>query len=167
MAAAGWTELHLPGTGNDNHDRPRRHRRILVPIDQFGHSARALPAAVSICDEMGGQLRLVHVRTWDGGMVKGGGRFFIETTEAATAVLARQLDLAWEQGAQASGVVVDGHRTRIGSVIADQARGWGADAIVLARRHRNPLGVLLLGSVTDQVLRAAKCPVLIVRQERR
>ena len=166
MAVTGWTDLQLPGAGHDMGEGPRQPRRILVPVDQFGHCASALPAAISICDQIGGQLRLVHVRTFDA-MVKGGGRFFIETVPEAASVLAGQLDLAWGQGAQASGVVVDGPRNRIGAVIADQARGWGAEAIVLARRHRNPLGVLLLGSVSDQVMRAALCPVLIVHQERR
>ena len=44
----------------------------------------------------------------------------------------------------------DAPRRRIGSAIAAQARGWGTDAIVLSRRRRTAIGVLLLGSVTNQ-----------------
>jgi nucleotide-binding universal stress UspA family protein len=45
--------------------------------------------------------------------------------------------------------------------IAWQAAAWPADLIVLTRRPRSALSRLVRGSVPDQVMRKASCPVLV------
>jgi nucleotide-binding universal stress UspA family protein len=57
-------------------------------------------------------------------------------------------------------VVVD---TSPAQAIVNFARDWGADLIVMATHGRGPLGRLILGSVTDKVIRAANVPVMIQR----
>jgi nucleotide-binding universal stress UspA family protein len=44
--------------------------------------------------------------------------------------------------------------------LANQA---GADLVVIGGRRRNPVGKALLGSVTQRLILAAECPVLVVK----
>lgn len=58
--------------------------------------------------------------------------------------------------------------TRIGSPvqeIADLAEEVGADLIVLGSHGRGAVGRFLLGSVSEGVLRRARCPVFIARSK--
>jgi universal stress protein A len=48
-------------------------------------------------------------------------------------------------------------------VICDVARETGASVIVMATHGRKGFGHMVLGSVTERVLRDAPCPVLVVR----
>ena len=48
-------------------------------------------------------------------------------------------------------------------VIRDVAKAAGASVIVVATHGRKGLGHLVLGSVTERLLREAPCPVLVVR----
>jgi nucleotide-binding universal stress UspA family protein len=48
-------------------------------------------------------------------------------------------------------------------VIAQEARRSGADLIAMTTHGAGGLGRLLFGSVADEVLRTAPCPVLLVR----
>jgi nucleotide-binding universal stress UspA family protein len=47
--------------------------------------------------------------------------------------------------------------------VVDAARSEGADVIVVGSHGRGALGRALIGSVSDQVVRHAPCPVLVVR----
>ena len=140
-------------------------RRILVPVDSCGRCGPVLTVAAELSAAMGGLLRLVHVRTWEP-PIRAASRFFFETSEEATALLEQALTEAWSAGATASGVIVDAQRSQAAAVIAGEARAWGAEMIVLARRRRNPFGVLLPGSMSAHVMRAASCPVLVMQPGR-
>lgn len=47
--------------------------------------------------------------------------------------------------------------------IIDAAQSEGADMIVVGSHGRGALGRALIGSVSDQVVRRAPCPILVVR----
>ena len=51
------------------------------------------------------------------------------------------------------------------SVIADEAKEWGADLIVVGSHGYTGLKRLLLGSVAQSVVSHAPCSVLVVRQK--
>lgn len=53
------------------------------------------------------------------------------------------------------------HRTTVDRVV-EEALSSGADLIVVGSHHHNSFYNLLVGSVTDLVLKRAKCPVLVV-----
>ncbi len=137
-------------------------RRIVVPVAAFGRSADAVRAATRLCVAAGGLLRVVHVRVYDP-PVRGCGRFYPETSAEATAVLENAVASAWAGGAKASGIVVEARRSMVAAAISAAASGWDAEVIVLARLPRPTISRLLLGSVADQVMRQASCPVLAVR----
>ncbi|OWY67866.1 universal stress protein UspA [cyanobacterium TDX16] len=50
-----------------------------------------------------------------------------------------------------------------GSAICDAAKEWGADLIVLGRRGYKGITEVLLGSVSNHVVRNARCSVLIIQ----
>jgi len=145
--------------------------RIVVPVDAVGRSNDALAAALRATDPLEGRLRLVHVRTWqpppppsreDGFVPTTNEELFTETPEQATRVIDTALGAIRPAGVVADGIVVEAPGSMVAWAIVGAAAVWGADAIVVCRRPRRTLGVLLRGSVCEQVLRDASCPVLVV-----
>jgi nucleotide-binding universal stress UspA family protein len=60
---------------------------------------------------------------------------------------------------RATTAVVDARHSDVAVAIARQAAAWPADLIVLTRRPRLAITRLVGGSVPDQVMRKASCPV--------
>jgi nucleotide-binding universal stress UspA family protein len=141
-------------------------QRILVPVGSNGQADQALALAAQFSAGSGGQLRLIHVRIAEPPL-PGSGTFYWETNRQATAVLERALTSVWAYGVPASGVVVDAFRRRAARAVAAEARAWRAEVMVVARRRRRAraISALLLGSLSDQLMREAGCPVLVVHQE--
>jgi nucleotide-binding universal stress UspA family protein len=63
-------------------------------------------------------------------------------------------------GLRAEGVTLEGDPE---TAIADYARTWGADLIVVGSRDRSRVERLLLGSVSQSVVKHAPCSVLLVK----
>ena len=159
---AGQREMAVPGGGVYRGDGGSWFRRILVPVRTPGQAYPAMAEAARICGLTGGVLRLVHVRTYDPPLPIIG-RVYLETPGEATAALEEALLAAWACGGPpANTVVVDARRGDVGAAIAWQAAAWPADLIVLTRRPRSTLSHLVRGSVPDQVMRKASCPVLAI-----
>ena len=78
-------------------------------------------------------------------------------------MLEEALLMAWACGGpRATTAAVDARRSDVAATIAWQAAAWPADLIVLARRPRLAITRLVGGTVPDQVMRKASCPVLAV-----
>ena len=152
-----------PGTGMLPADGSSSFRRILVPVSAPDESCPALAVAARICALANGVLRLVHVRTCDPPLPIAG-RFYLETPGEATAVLEEALLMAWACGGpRATTIVVDARRSDVAVAIAWQAAAWPADLIVLTRHPKLAITRLIRGSVPDQLMRKAGCPVRAVR----
>jgi nucleotide-binding universal stress UspA family protein len=148
------TDALAPGDGSS-------FRRILVPIRVAEDAAETLAVAARICRLANGLLRLVHVRIYDPPL-RGAGRFYPQTASQAAAVPDEALPIVWANGSQATTAVVEAPRGEVAAAIAQQAAAWRADVIVMTRRPGLAICRLLLGSVPDQVMRKAHCPVLAV-----
>jgi nucleotide-binding universal stress UspA family protein len=59
------------------------------------------------------------------------------------------------------GVIVQGEPD---TAIADYARDWGADLIVIGSSDRSAIARLLAGSVSQSVVQHAPCSVLVIKQ---
>jgi nucleotide-binding universal stress UspA family protein len=163
MSASYDLGVAFPDTGVPGFGGGPSFRRIFVPVRSPADSAEALTAATRVCSStINGVLRLVHVRAYDPPMPRCPSRFYAETVAEARAVLDEALLIVWGGGAQASTAAVDAPRGEVAAAIAQQASAWHADVIVLTRRPRPAISRLLLGSVADQVMRKAACPVLAV-----
>ncbi|HUC21857.1 MAG TPA: universal stress protein [Streptosporangiaceae bacterium] len=168
MSASYDLELAAPGTDEPDAGNGQSFRRIFVPVRSAGDSADALAAATRICSStVNSVLRLVHVRIYDPPMPRCPSRFYLETAAEAAALLDEALLMIWGGGAQATTAVVDAPRADVAAAIARQASAWRADMIVLTRRRRLAISRMVLGSVADQVMRNATCPVLAVQPHRK
>jgi nucleotide-binding universal stress UspA family protein len=158
----------VPGTDGPGDGNGPSFRRIFVPVRSPGESAAALTAAARVCGStINGKLRLVHVRIYDPPMPRCPSRFYPETAAEAAALLDEALLIVWGSGAPATTAVVDAPRGEVAAAIARQASRWRADVIVLTRRRRPAISRLVLGSVADQVMQKATCPVLTVHPKRK
>jgi len=137
-------------------------RRVLVPVDSFEASIKALNVAVHLSEGTGGPLRLVHVRMWDPPVPRGGGRFYPESSEEATIVLDNAMRYVWARNVEATGIVVEAERSRMAAAILTSASQWNAEVIVLTARPRRFITVSVWDKATRQVMQAAPCPLLIV-----
>lgn len=168
MSASYDLQAAVPGTDVPGDGDGPSFRRIFVPVRSPGESAAALAAAARVYSStVNGALRLLHVRMYDPPMPRCPGRFYPETAAEAAALLDEALLIVWGGGAQATTAVVDAPRGQVAAAIARQASAWRADVIVLTRRRRPAISRMVLGSVADQVMRQASCPVLAVHQKRK
>lgn len=165
MTTTGTPEIAVPGADQLGPGGGRSFRRILVPIRQTSDAVETLAVAARACDTTTGMLRLVHVRIYDPPL-RGAGRFYPQTRSEAAAIADEALPIAWGYGLQATTAVVEAPRGQVASAIVQHASSWRADVIVMKRRPSRLICRLVLGSVPDQVMRKADCPVLAVRQGR-
>jgi nucleotide-binding universal stress UspA family protein len=143
-------------------------RRILVPIDFSPPSRAALTFAAALADKFGAELVLFHavqdlaVFLPDAVTVT---PVALPPTEQMTAAvregLTRFLEESKLTGRQVREEVREGTPH---AEIVEFAREAGIDLIVMGTHGRGGLSHMLLGSVTEKVVRTAPCPVLTVRE---
>ena len=141
------------------------YKRILVPVDGSETSNRAVVAALQMARENGGRLRLVHAL--DELAYLSGYEYSADLLKAARDQGSRVLEDA-QLMAKSAGVPVDAKLVetagrRLGELVAEEARNWEADLVVVGTHGRRGMSRILLGSGAEQVLRLAPVPVLAVR----
>jgi len=143
--------------------------RILVPVDFSEGAQRAFGHGALFAAVFGGTLELVHVVE----EVGQANHAFWATEPALAAELHRQT-LASAQSSMArllpSLPVAPGTRVEsrvlsgtLPATLAEHAAESGASLMVVATHGRTGLSRWLLGSVSERLLRASPCPVLIAR----
>lgn len=140
-------------------------QRILVPVDGSDTAKKALDAAVQIASAMGGQIRVLHAI--DELMYVSGYEYTADLLGAARTWAREALDEAMAS-AKAAGVACDSQLIdelgpRLGESVAQAARNWKADLIVLGTHGRRGFNRLLLGSGAEQIIRLAPVPVMVIR----
>lgn len=145
--SSGWTNL----------------KNLLVPIDFSRISHSALEYAVPLAGKFDAKITLVHAMEplpYEAGMLASAvdEGFLVKTFEKELDVLA---SAAIEPGLFREAVV------RLGpayEVIANTARDFRADLIVLTTHGQSSLKHVFMGSTAERVVRYAPCPVLVVRR---
>lgn len=143
----------------------RTYRRILVPIDGSPTSNKALVAALNIARDGDGRVRIVHVMD-ELALVTGfevGADVFEAVRAAAQSVLAEGDAIAKASGVNCETLLIDRPAKRLGESIANAAKVWNADLIVVGTHGRHGLDRVLLGSGAEQIIRLAPVPVLVIR----
>jgi nucleotide-binding universal stress UspA family protein len=140
-------------------------KKILVPTDFSPAAAEAFRAAVSLAGTGGGEVIVAHVTRGpavvvENGRVTGGAaapplnlwdRF--RTTVSAEPSVHVTHEVVVAGGVSAAGIV-------------GMLERFGCDLIVIGSHGHGRLRRLLRGSLTDEVVRHAHCPVLVVKAPR-
>ncbi|MCA9262744.1 MAG: Flp pilus assembly complex ATPase component TadA [Planctomycetales bacterium] len=132
-------------------------QRILVPLDFRNCSRAALEYACSVAERLDARLRLFHVVSDSGDDAT-----IRERIRVAEETLSSMISPTDELHLQSTKEVVSGSAAE--SIVA-QAREYDATLIIMGTHGRAGLAHLALGSVADRVIRAAPCPVLVVRPQ--
>jgi nucleotide-binding universal stress UspA family protein len=140
-------------------------KHILCPIDFSDTSMRALTYAVAFASWYEAQLEVLHVVTaFEDAPASGhpgsiGGSSQPTSRDAIVSEIRRSLESV---GATSLNPKVLAQEGRAHELIVHRARAQPADLIVMGTHGRSGFNRLLLGSVTEKVLRTATCPVLTV-----
>ena len=138
----------------------RRIRRILLATDLSTASEGATEQALDLAGDLAADLLVVSVI--DPG------------AHPSSPTLARLDQRRAAREAVAQAIVVNGRRAGVkvnflvwegepGPAIVEAAIAEAADLLVVGTHGRSRVGRLVLGSVSDHVVRHAPCPILIVR----
>jgi nucleotide-binding universal stress UspA family protein len=157
--------LVVPPAADAPGGAPTLFKRILCAVDFSPCSHRALSYALSMAEEAGGELTLLHV-------VEGFADEPLSYAHFDVPEYHRHLELA---AAERLEHLVPGEtrtwckckttvrRGKAYREILAVAQEEQADLVVLGVRGRNPVDLALFGSTTNHVVRTAECPVLTVR----
>jgi nucleotide-binding universal stress UspA family protein len=142
-------------------------KRILVPMDFSSHAERALEYAVEMAKPFKAEVAVVHVfepiyyAAPDlAGAGPALGAIIDEQQKSARAQLQRLEARYAKRRVALRGFLQTGPPA---PAIGDTAKRFKADLIVMGTHGRTGLAHVLLGSVAEQVVRTAPCPVLTLR----
>jgi nucleotide-binding universal stress UspA family protein len=142
--------------------RPGRIQTILLASDLSPASAGAEDLAFELASRLGSSVLLVSVIDPRGLWLPGGGfRQRVDQVRAA-------------REAAAQGIVERGHRERVpircliwegdpGEAIVEAAVAEGVDLIVVGTHGRRGMDRLVMGSVSERVVRSSPVPVVVAR----
>ena len=139
-------------------------KKILVPVDFFDKSRRALRVAADLATQQGAEIRAIHVMERHDPMLPPGegeraeadlqatsGKMLADICRQALPSADIERELAWGNPVE---------------IIVQRAEEWGADLIVMGTAARKGISRMLLGSVAEGVLRAADKPTLLLPEEK-
>jgi nucleotide-binding universal stress UspA family protein len=144
-----------PATDGDAVEQPSTTNRIesiLLATDASPASQAAECQAIELAARLGARLVVLSVVS--------GGPSAREARQLAVEAIVQR---ARAVGADARGMAWNGDA---GEAIVDAAQAEYADLIVVGTHGRCAVGRLFLGSVSDYVIRHARCPVMVVRPSR-
>jgi nucleotide-binding universal stress UspA family protein len=133
---------------------------ILLATDLGPASTAATEQATELAVRLGARLLVVHVLGLMQGMVPLSRSRGIGEREARTIAAQRVVEKARSSGADAAFLLWEGDAA---DGILAAAEAEAADVIVVGTHARTGVGRYLLGSVSDQIVHRASCPVLVVK----
>jgi nucleotide-binding universal stress UspA family protein len=147
------------GAGNRK-EPAMKLNKILYPCDFSAAGQAALETAAALARDHGAKLLVLHVQ--EPVVAYGGGELYSGIPEVDVDALRRQL----LEVAPADRRVAVEHRLLVGSpaaAIVRTAEEEKVDMIVMSTHGRTGLMRVLMGSVAEEVVRKAKCPVVTVK----
>ena len=139
--------------------------QILCPVDFSPSALQAFGFALDLARQAGGSVTVLHAIEWLADEARAHAHFDVEgyrthLNEDAHARLQALIAERPRTKCAVTDVVVAGRAYR---QILETAIAQEADLIVMGAQGREGVGLTLFGSTTQQVVRAATCPVLTVR----
>ena len=147
----------------------RMYGKILVPVDGSETSIAGLEEAIQIAKLVGGKIRILHVvneliidYAFGSGLYA---NTVIESMRSDGQKILNQAEaLARQKGLEPEGVMIESIGGPAAQFIAEQAKEWPADLVVMGTHGRRGLRRLALGSDAETVLRSVAAPVLLVHR---
>lgn len=146
------------------------YQALMVPLDGSEFGRHAIPWALAIAEPAGARVDLVHVLTppYDIAVADGNRLILADSidsqhaaTEQRLGDLANRLSVGTE--VRFSSAVIEGHTADALLRYADEN---AIDLIVMTTHGRSGLARAVLGSISDQVVRRSRRPVLLARPHR-
>lgn len=134
-------------------------QRVLIPTDLSPRSNLAVPYGCALLGHGGGDLHLLYVAPPKAGASAPGE----PQTEAELASRMNALvpEVAARAGVRVHPEVV--HGREVARLVCESAERLAVDAICMTSRSRSEVEKLVLGSVTEEVLKQSRRPVLVLR----
>lgn len=146
------------------------YQALMIPLDGSEFGRHAIPWALAIAEPAGARVDLVHVLTppYDLGVAEGDPLVLAEAIDGQRSATEQRLDdlanrLRVGTDVRFSSAVVEGHSAEALLRYADEN---AIDLIVMTTHGRSGLARAVLGSISDQVVRRSRCPVLLTRPHR-
>lgn len=140
------------------------YQKILVPTDGSEYSFKAGAHAVYLAKKTGGRVYALNVVDKD--MAFRSGIHYAEDVcgleKAAQSATGRIKQLCDQAGVPCEEIIAPGKPADVIVAVADKV---GADLIVIGSIGMSAIERVLIGSVSDRVMRHAKCPVLLFREQ--
>ena len=150
------------------------YTRIFVAIDSSQTAQKALAEAIRLAKALDASLCIGHVDD-DSGVIHHGmdigtsidvDKIKGELRDADNQLLDQAVASAAAAGCRADKQLIEGTRQSVAEAIADAAREWGADLVVIGTHGRRGVERMLLGSVAESLTRVATTSLMLVRKQR-
>jgi nucleotide-binding universal stress UspA family protein len=136
-------------------------RRILLATDLSATSDGASSQALDLARDLAADLLVVSVIDPTNGHIPDRPAGRMDQLRADRELIARGLvTRGRDSGVRVTFLIWQGDP---GEAIVDAARSEAVDLVVVGSHGRGSMGRMLIGSVSDHVVRHAPCPVLVVR----
>lgn len=130
---------------------PVRYESIMLPIDGSQQSIDAFKKGIELAKGWNSKVYLVRVIADNSTVAKDDKQTIVDSL----------LDYSVNEGVSIVNELVYGDpRTNIAN---DLVKKWNIDLIVMGATGKGRIRKLLIGSITDYVIRNAKCDVLVIR----
>ncbi len=144
-----------------------RLKKILVPVDLSPLSKKAFKYALRLAQQFGTELTLLHVLEPIAAATFDGGAFapvdIDEVSPNAKKELGKLINLAQNADVQKTRSLFC--RGIASHEIVEEAKALDVDLIVMATHGYTGWKHFCIGSTAERVVRAAPCPVLVVRDK--
>jgi len=140
-----------------------RFKKILIAVDDSDFAARAADLGAEIAKSAKAKMGFIHIFNPSVGPGTTWGLPADRVSEMSERVAKDLLAEFRKRTGKRSGIVEFLESGKPASKILEVAKTWPADLIVIGSHGRGKVGGLVLGSVSQEVLHHAPCPVLVVR----
>ncbi len=140
----------------------RRHARLLLATDLAPSSEMATSEAFRLAAQMGAAVLVVNVI--DPGALRrstGRGPAMHQVRGSKELAMSELVARGRAHGVEVSYLIWEGDPAES---IIEASQSEDVDLIVIGNRGHSGMGRALIGSVSDEVIRSAHCPVVVVRQ---
>lgn len=139
--------------------------KIVVPVDFYQHTDGLVAFAMGVANQLSAKITFVHVVERVGEGINYFGEYptsFADVNEEIFERAESQMKALGEKSRTTcpgcDGVVLKGDTA---DGIVDFVKSQGADLLVMATHGYRGIQKIVLGSVTDRVLKRASCPILV------